>query len=134
MEENAKLTEGKQRRHSNLNPFKKGQSGNPKGRPIGSVSITAEIKARLLKVFPEKQAQVTRDDGKKIFQIKKTYLQKIVEATFDNAIVQKDQRSINQIWAYIDGQPKATLDIDVDKESLASLTDFFRAIANKNKK
>lgn len=133
MEEITKQTESKQSRFRGLKPYKKGQSGNPKGRPPGSVSITGEIRARLLKVFPEKQAKVIGSDGKRIMKIKKTYLQKVVEAVFDNAIVQKDQRALNQIWAYIDGQPKATLDIGADKDSLADLTDFFRGIAKPKK-
>lgn len=114
-------------------PFKPGQSGNPKGRPPGSVSITAEIKARMLKVFPEKSATVKGDDGKKLIKIKKTYLQKVIEAIFENAIVEKDAKTLNQIWAYMDGQPKATLDIGADKDSLEELTEFFRAIAKAKK-
>lgn len=111
--------------------FKPGQSGNPKGKPPGAVSITGEIKAKLLKIYPEKQ--VIGADGKKIKKLKKTYLQKIIEAIFENAVVQKDTRTLNQIWAYIDGQPKATLDIGADKESLATLTEFFRGVGKKKK-
>lgn len=111
--------------------FKPGQSGNPHGRPPGSVSITSAIRDRLNKVFPEKSAIVKGPDGTKIKKIKKTYLQKIVETVFENAIVTKDQRALNQIWAYIDGHPKATIDIGADKESLADLTEFFRLIGKK---
>ncbi len=120
---------GVEQKKPGRNLFKKGQSGNPAGRKPGSVSITSEIKARLLKVFPEKSAIVIGEDGKKLKKIKKTYLEKVVETIFNNAIVQKDTRTLNQIWAYIDGQPKATLDIGADKESLAQLTEFFRNVA-----
>ena len=113
--------------------WKKGESGNPNGRPKGSVSITTEIKARMLKVFPEKSAKITTEDGKKIKKIKKPYLQKIIETIFDNAIVQKDTRTLNQIWAYIDGHPKATLDIGADKQSLEDLTRFFKMTAQEKK-
>lgn len=131
MQENSKVSESKQRQLSGLIRFKPGQSGNPKGRPVGTLSITGEIKAKLLKVYPQKLAQVTGDDGKKLFHIKKTYLQMIIESIFDNAIKQKDPRTLNQIWAYIDGQPKATIDIGADKDSLNDLTNFFRSIAKK---
>ena len=54
--------EKKHRREDNLKPFKKGQSGNPNGRPKGSISITTIIK-RLLQ-----NEQVSLKDGKKINQ------------------------------------------------------------------
>lgn len=114
-------------------PFKPGQSGNPKGKPPGTVSITTEIKATLRKVYPRKTATVTVEDGKKLFKIKKTYLQRVIETIFENAIEQKDQRALNQIWAYIDGHPKATLDIGADKDSLIELTEIFRNMATPKK-
>lgn len=115
---------------ANLKPFKPGQSGNPKGGKTGSISITAAIRERLNKFYPEKSAKI---DGKIAKKIRKTYLQKIVETMFDNAIASKDQRALAQIHAYIDGHPKATLDVGVDKTELEALTKFFR-IAAKPKK
>lgn len=133
MSENIQKTESKQRQLAGLKPFKKGQSGNPKGRPKGTVSITAEIRAKLLKIYPEKQATVIGDDGKKIKKEKKTYLEMLIKSIFENAIKNKDTRMLNQIWAYIDGQPKATLDIGADKSSLEELTTMFRAMATPAK-
>ena len=43
----AELTAGKQFRPSNGTPFPKGISGNPNGRPVGSVSINAELRRQL---------------------------------------------------------------------------------------
>lgn len=108
-----------------LIPFKKGQSGNPKGRPKGTVSITDAIRAKLLSLYPEKDP--------KLFKEKKRYVDKIIDAILSNALDLKDVKTLNQIWAYMDGQPKAIMDIDVDKESLNELTNFFRLMA-KNKK
>ena len=109
-------------KQANLPPiehqFKPGESGNPNGRPKGAISITAMVKERLKEVYPG------RDNAEK-----KTYAQKIIDAIFDNAIKNNDSRTIKDVWAYIDGQPKATLDIGADKESLSELTDILRAIA-----
>lgn len=118
----------------NLKPFKPGQSGNPKGVKPGTISITAAIKERMNKKFPERLATVTGNDGKKLKKAKKTYLQKVVETIFDNAIVSKDQRTLKDIWSYIDGQPKATIDIGADKESLEILTEYFKKVANIKEK
>ena len=90
---------------------------NPSGRPEGSLSITAAIKAKL------EQEYVNILDP----EDKKTYLTKIIDAIFHNAIELKDARTLKDIWAYIDGLPRGSLGIDVDKENLKQLTDFFRA-------
>ena len=105
--------------------FKKGESGNPNGRPKGTVSITELIRGKLRERYPEK-------DPKK-FKEKKSYVEKIIDTIFHNAIEAKDEKTLSKIWAYIDGQPKATLDIGADKESLAELTNFFRNVAKPNK-
>ena len=89
---------------------------NPKGRPEGSLSITAAIKAKL----EEEYVNLANPEDKK------TYLTKIIDAIFHNAIELKDARTLKDIWAYIDGLPRGSLGIDVDKENLKQLTDFFR--------
>lgn len=49
--------EAKQRDYSELKPFhyKKGQSGNPSGRPIGSVSMKTYVKNKLLTMTDEER-------------------------------------------------------------------------------
>ena len=140
-EENTAPTESKQstkpNKYRGLKPFKKGQSGNPKGRAPGSVSITSAIKAKLNQIYKDKQAKITGDDGKPLTnKEKRTYLQAIIDTIFENALVQKDARTLHQIWAYIDGHPKATIDIGVDKTQLDELTAYFRGVAKpkENKK
>ncbi len=103
--------------------WKKGQSGNPNGRPPGTVSITSAIKRKLLEVYPD----VKHGDNKE----KRLYLDKLVDGIFKNAIENQETRTQKDIWSYIDGQPKATVDIGVDKSSLEDLTGFFKAVANK---
>ena len=71
--------------------WKKGESGNPAGRPPGSISITAEIKKKLLEI-PENQ--------------QKTILDLLVNKIIRKAAVDGDDQMIKQIWSYIDGPPR----------------------------
>ena len=102
--------------------FEPGSTGNPKGRPKGSLSITQAIKTKLLEAYPG-------IDPKE----KKTYLDMIVEGILKNAIENGDARSQKEIWAHIDGQPKASIDFFTDQErtNLEELTDFFRKTAKQ---
>src|SRR3989338_3991507 len=70
--------------------FVPGKSGNMAGRPIGSLSITEEIKKKLLEV-PAKERQ--------------TYLEKLVSKIVEMAVA-GDQQMIKSIWVYMDGTPK----------------------------
>ena len=72
--------------------FKKGQSGNPSGRPAGSVSITAEIKKKLQEI----------PDGQQ-----KSYLELLINRILKQAVVDGNEQMIKQIWSYIDGAPGA---------------------------
>lgn len=71
--------------------WEKGQSGNPAGRPSGSVSITAEIKKKLQEV-PEGQ--------------QKSYLELLINRILKQAVVDGNEQMIKQIWSYIDGTPR----------------------------
>jgi len=72
--------------------FKKGQSGNPNGRPKGAgISITTEIKKKLEEV----------PDGRKA-----TYLQLLINRILKGAIQDGDNRIIELIWKYCDGSPE----------------------------
>ena len=73
-----------------------GNTANPKGRPVGSLSITAEIKKRLQEC-PE---------GKE-----KTYLEFLVNKILQQAVLEGNEQMIKQIWAYIDGQPKQAVEL-----------------------
>lgn len=71
-------------------PFQKGQSGNPAGRPKGSISITTEIKKKL-EEMPKGS--------------KKTYLDLLVATILKKAIEDGNEQIIRHIWSYIDGLP-----------------------------
>jgi hypothetical protein len=104
------ITAKKQQRKVIGKPFKEGVSGNPAGRPKGSISITTLIKQKLQEV----------PKGKK-----KSYAELLVDRVMERAI-KGDYPMIRQIWSYIDGMPKKYMGIDVDKGNLEELTNFFR--------
>lgn len=101
--------------------FKKGFSGNPGGRV--SVSITTEIRKVMLEVL---------DDPEIPNEEKKTALQLVVRKILKNAIAKEDEKSLAKIWAYIDGLPKGSFELGFDREGLAELTEFMKALANPN--
>ena len=71
--------------------FKKGQSGNPNGRPTGSVSITAEIKKKLQEI----------PDGQQ-----KSYLELLINRILKQAVVDGNEQMIKLCWNYLEGLPK----------------------------
>lgn len=73
--------------------FKKGQSGNPEGRPAGSFSLLTLLKQKLQEI-PEEY----KED-------KKTYADLIVERMLADSIKKGDQQQIKLIWNYIEGMP-----------------------------
>ena len=77
--------------------FLKGLSGNLEGRPKGSISITTELKKRLLEIY--------KDTGK-------TGLVNEIDNILIHAIEKKDKEMLKTIWAYIDGMPKQSLEIE----------------------
>ena len=75
--------------------FKKGRSGNPQGRPQGSISIISIIKRELKKI----------PAGQKI-----TYLEILVKQILKMAIIEGNKDMIKLIWNYVDGMPKQALE------------------------
>jgi len=71
------------------------KAGNPGGgRPKGSFSITALVKAELQELAPGED--------------KKTHAQRFIATLFKKAIEDGNETLMKSIWAYIDGQPKET--------------------------
>lgn len=75
--------------------FVKGYSGNPKGKPRGSLSITARIKEELRKV----------PKGQKI-----SYLEALIKIILRKALLEGDKDMIKTIWQAVDGMPKQHID------------------------
>jgi len=75
--------------------FTQGISGNPDGRPKGSVSVTSAIKRKLLEVNPETKRQ---------------YLEDMVDVMIYKAVKDKDFKAIREIWNHMDGTPRQTIE------------------------
>lgn len=103
--ENVDITTQKQRGGITGKGFEPGQSGNPKGRPPGSVSITAEIKKKLQEI-PEGQ--------------QKSYLELLINRILKQAVVDGNEQMIKQIWSYVDGAPKTSKDSDNTNDGSAN--------------
>jgi len=82
--------EKKQRSLDNLKPFKKGQSGNPKGLKKGTVSIVAGIKRKLMQLEPG---------------TKKVYLDLFLSKYFQKAIRDGNVALMKDFIDRIDGRP-----------------------------
>ena len=76
-----------------------GQSGNPKGRPKDSISITKMVKD-MLDTAPAGQEA--------------TFLQILVKKILKKAVLDEDDRMINRVWNYVDGLPKQVVGFDAD--------------------
>ncbi len=81
-----------------IHRFKKGESGNPKGRPKGALSFTTKVRAALMTV-------ATTKDGKKI-SLEKALIDKIMQ----KAIQEGNEQMIRLMWNYLDGMPAQSVD------------------------
>jgi hypothetical protein len=97
-------------------PFPKGVSGNPDGRPVGSVSIVEGIRRKLLEVEPG---------------TKKQYLELFLSSYFKNAIKDGDNQLMRDMINRIDGMPKQTTDLTTNgKEVNQVLVKFIDGSTN----
>src|SRR3990167_9140777 len=82
--------------------WKKGQSGNLKGRPKDSFSLLTILKRELQRIPPELK-------GKE----RKIYADILVKKQLHKAIIEGDEQSIKLIWNYVEGMPKASLELEM---------------------
>ena len=80
------------------NQFKKGQSGNPAGRPAGTVSVVAELKKKLQEI----------PDGQK-----KTYLEIFVMKIFKKSMQDEDVTMMRDLIDRVDGKPEQSTNINL---------------------
>ena len=83
-------TEKQRRNTGNLRPWKPGESGNPKGRPPKSESLTSLLRAELEKVNP--------DDAEG-----RTWRELLILATVRLA-VQGNKTALTEVWNRSDGK------------------------------
>ena len=92
---------------------------NPNGRPKGAgISITTEIKRELLNIPAGK---------------KSTYLALLIKRILVKGIIDGDLPTIKQIWNYVDGMPKQTIE-NLTNESIEQTLDIIKnGIKESNK-
>jgi|TARA_Y100000310_G_scaffold325717_1_gene389599 hypothetical protein len=86
--------------------WKKGESGNPNGRPEGSISVVSALKRELAKT----------PDGEK-----KTYLELLVKRMLKKGIVDGDVSMIKDIVNRTDGLPRQNLDVTSGGENIKQI-------------
>ncbi len=104
MSENTEKTDEKQTEKPWL--FKKGESGNPNGRPKGSVSVVSAIKRKLEEV-PE---------GKT-----KTYLEYFVEQIMKKGVIEGDTAIMKDIIDRVDGKAQYNVDITSNGQTITPI-------------
>lgn len=95
--------------------FVPGVSGNPAGKPPGSVSIVAEIKKKLEEV-PE--------------GAKESYLKLFVFRLFQKAIIEGDTTLMKDIIDRVDGRAKQNIGLDINEgdEERKTLKDLIEQV------
>lgn len=89
---------------------------NPTGRPKGSYSIMTIIKKKMEEI--------------PIGQVKE-WKEQIADIILEKAVVGKDMKALEMIVEYMDGKPKQSVDLDVNKEGVESLTNLLREISKQ---
>ena len=87
--EDVKETKNKQEKKG-PHRFQPGESGNPNGRPKGSISITSAFKKRL-----REKSKENREN-----------LLEFIDIIWEMAIKDKNEAMLRLIWNYVDGLPK----------------------------
>ena len=105
--------------------WKKGESGNPDGRPKGSVSIVDAIKRKLEEELPDASNEE-----------KKTYLDKVVETYLNKAMEDGDTTILKDIIDRTDGKPVQTNviegNVDLLNERNQEIVDIYEQISKGN--
>lgn len=95
-EKKTEKTEKKQRGAPKQFLFKKGESGNPNGRPPGTFSLLTLLKNKLQEIPKDQQ---------------KSYAEGLINSMLNKAINEGDSQTQKLIWNYIEGLPQGALDI-----------------------
>lgn len=105
----------------NLKPFKKGQSGNPKGRPKKYVLSLKQEGYKMTEINDTIQAMVGMnvDELKKVYENDKaTILEKTVAAALRKGLQKGDLANIETLMNRIYGKPKEKVDITTNGENI----------------
>ena len=117
------LTSEKKRQRDEKGRLLPGNTANPAGRPVGSVSIISAIARKLHTTY--------YDENNKT---KRTYLEAMLGVILDDAIATKNSKPLLDLIPYFDQKQSFRIDVGADKESIEELTSFFQSIGMGNKK
>jgi len=84
--------------------FIKGKSGNPNGRPKGTLSLVSLLKEELQRITPESANK----------KEKETYALALIRKTIKIALISEDTQMIKDIFNRVDGMPKQNLELGLD--------------------
>jgi len=104
-----------------LIPFKKGQSGNPKGRPKKYVLSLKKEGYKLTEINDTIQAMVSMniEELKKVYENENsTILEKTVAAALRNGLKKGQLESIETLMNRVYGKPKEKMDITTQGEKI----------------
>lgn len=90
--------DGKDRRLANLRPFKKGESGNPSGRPK-TKDLSDALRRKLAEKMPDAADKTIAD----------AVADSLVKKAIDG-----DVQAIREVWNRVEGMPLRTVDVDVE--------------------
>jgi type II secretory pathway component GspD/PulD (secretin) len=96
---------------THLNPykFKPGQSGNPSGRPKGSVSIRTEVRKLLQEAAKEGSADT----------VAVALAKRLIHQAFDG-----DMKAMQMVIEHIDGKPQQSIDLNATIAEVQILDDI----------
>ena len=109
----------------NLKPYKKGQSGNPKGRPKKYVLTLKKEGYKLTEINDTIQAMVSMniEELKKVYENdNSTILEKTVAAALRNGLKKGQLESIETLLNRVYGKPKEKVDITTKPTNLQQTT------------
>lgn len=110
---------------SNLNPFKKGESGNPKGRPKKFVTMLKEQGYKRSEINDTIQALLSMNlqELKEVFDDKNaTILEKTIANALKKSLEKGSLYSIETLITRVYGQPKQEIEQSITQHNISLLS------------
>ena len=110
---------------SNLNPFKKGESGNPKGRPKKFVTTLKEQGYKRSEINDTIQALLSMNlqELKEVFDDKNaTILEKTIANALKKSLEKGSLYSIETLITRVYGQPKQEIEQNITQHNISLLS------------
>jgi hypothetical protein len=95
--------------------FKKGQSGNPNGRPVGTVSIVEGLRRKLKEIDPTER---------------RSYLDIFIDKLISKAAKEGDVALMRDLVDRIDGKPRQSVDVTTNGKDILPKEEVKRFLDN----